>query len=157
MKALHRRAIAAGLACSVLSCTLVTAEESKAKPDYVLPAAVGLPDDQLSRLIATRHPQQSVFARFIGLGDADGVEIRKRKFPALSVNGNHLMVTPGTYHALVLCSTPKGDFSGSVKLELTPGRTYTFWCEIGFGRPTTIEFKGESHVDWLGGAAKTST
>lgn len=133
--------------CLKWSGGLATDADSEGKR-YVLPQAAGLPMEQLARVVAVAGPKNSR-ATFNGLFDANGREIRVRKWPVLSVHGKQLVLTPAKYAISVSCAQGvESPTSVGISIELAAGRTYDVWCEPVPWSAPVIRFRDESHAEW---------
>lgn len=121
---------------------------------YTLPAATGLPIEQLARVIAVPGPK-NVASKFVALFDDKRHEIRVRKFPVVSVTGTELRLPPAKYAFTVSCARPLGDFNYvPFSMTLAVGHTYSIWCEpIPWSVPI-VRFKDQSHAEWDGSAVQ---
>jgi hypothetical protein len=112
---------------------------------FTLPAASGLPMDQLGRIIvADKDPVLRPFV--MGLLDGDGKEIRTN--PLLSVSAHAMLLTPGTYTVVLRCGDTVSWYNLPTRVRVNAGQTYTLWCKSITGLAARVKFKEEPHADW---------
>jgi hypothetical protein len=137
---------------AVISSAACLAQQSTVR-GYVLPAADGLPLDQVARVVAVNGPKNSE-TRFSGLFGADRKEIRVRRFPATGVSGTQLTLTPGKYYFGVSCQQAVGDPRLlPMSMTVSAGHTYSVWCDPVPWSSPMIRFKDQIHAEWDAGAA----
>ena len=143
-----KQVIAAALLTLIcLNESSALAADNPGNPDsYVLPQAAGMPIEQLARVVAVMGSKNTDTV-FVALFDASRKEIRKRKFPVVSVSGKLLTLTPGKYFFSVQCGRLDARYL-PMSMLLEAGHTYSVRCEpVPWSMPV-LKFEDQTHLEW---------